>query len=164
MIRIPLHPEPFLREQIPEKLAARGILINRYAGDFFAHPAFVTEKAGDLSVVILSVGEIGLAEGGTLGEIAGILGKNRLKPCPPNTGLFLRLAWTDQPESADPVLTGTHSAPDGAVTVFSEQLEPDDAFPKGLYLRKAAGKLWLRGYVCDSGYRFPAKAQLAFRA
>lgn len=59
------------------------------------------------------------------------------------------------------VLSGTHSSPDGAVTVLSELLEGDDAFPKGLYLRKVDGNLWLRGYVCDSAYRFPGDALFA---
>ena len=70
-------------------------------------------------------------------------------------------AWTDQPQSQNSVLSGTHSSPDGAITVLSELLEGDDAFPKGLYLRKVDGNLWLRGYVCDSAYRFPGDALFA---
>ena len=44
---------------------------------------------------------------------------------------------------------------------LSELLEGDDAFPKGLYLRKVDGGLWLRGYVCDPAYRFPGDALFA---
>lgn len=59
------------------------------------------------------------------------------------------------------VLSGTHSSPDQAVTVLAELLEGDDSFPKGLYLHKVDGNLWLRGYVCDSAYRFPGDALFA---
>ena len=70
--------------------------------------------------------------------------------------VFLRLHLTDQRESGNTVLTGTHRAPDGAITVLSEPLSRDDAFPKGLYLRNVSGKLWLRGYVCDDSYVWSA--------
>ena len=80
----------------------------------------------------------------------------------PGTALFLRLAWSDQPMSRNSVLSGTHEAPDRAVTVLSEILEENDTFPKGLYLRNVDGVLWLRGYTCDAEYRFPADTLFAF--
>ncbi len=46
---------------------------------------------------------------------------------------------------------------------MSEILEMDDAFPKGLYLRKVDSNLWLRGYVCDASYSFPGDALFAFQ-
>ena len=66
--------------------------------------------------------------------------------------VFLRLHLTDQRESGNTVLNGTHRAPDGAITVLSEPLSPEDTFPKGLYLRNVSGTLWLRGYVCDADF------------
>ena len=81
-----------------------------------------------------------------------------------DTGFFLRLAWTDQPQSQNSTLTGTHGSPDQAVTVLSEIIEQNDTFPKGLYLRNVDGNLWLRGYVCDDAYRFPGDALFAFEA
>ena len=107
--------------------------------------------------------ELGLVNGASLDELLLLLHLQATQfiPCPPDTGFFLRLAWTDQPRSQNSILTGTHSSPNLAVTVLSEMLERDDTFPKGLYLRNVDGKLWLRGYVCDSAYRFPGDALFA---
>ena len=80
--------------------------------------------------------------------------KNGCRPCPENTGLFLRLAWKSQPQSRSSVLSGTHRSPEQSVVVLSEEMERDDAFPKGLYLRNADGILWLHGYAYDPAYRF----------
>ena len=114
-----------------------------------------------MTAAILSLEELGLERGASLDELFQLIKETQFAPCPPDTGFFLRLTWTDQPQSQDSVLTGTHRSPDQAVTVLSEPLERDDAFPKGLYLRKVDGHLWLRGYVCDSAYRFPGDALFA---
>ena len=36
-----------------------------------------------------------------------------------------------------------------SITIASEILTEDDDFPKGFYLRKIDGMLWLRGYLAD---------------
>ena len=162
MIKIELSPAAFPKEELSNRLTEENIRINRHAEAYFAHPGFSTELAGALSIAIVSLAEQGFSEGATLEEIADAIPEKGLAPCPVNAGLFLRLAWKDQDRSRNSVLTGTHSAPDGAVTVFSDILEKDDAFPKGLYLRNVDGELWLRGYVCDAEYRFPGDALFAF--
>lgn len=43
-----------------------------------------------------------------------------------------------------------------------DPLEPDDSFPKGLYLRSVNGTLWLRGFVCDNGFVFNGCDLFAF--
>ena len=65
--------------------------------------------------------------------------------------------------SRNSVLSGTHRAPDQAVTVLTAVLEEDNDFPKGLYLRNADGKLWLRGYVCDAEHHFSGDDLFAFQ-
>ena len=157
-----LNPSPFPKEQLFRKLEEQKILINRYAEEFFSHPDFSTEQVSDTVIMIASLKEIGLENGGSLDEIFAQAEKVFLKPCPVNTGLFLRLAWKDQPQSQNSVLSGTHQAPDSSVTVLSAVMERDDAFPKGLYLRNVSGSLWLRGYVCGSSYRFCADDVFAF--
>ena len=164
MIFIELKADPFPKDQLPEKLEEHGIHINRYAEMFFAHPSFQTEYASDMVIAVASLHEIGLENGATLSEIFQQLEKTGLKPCPANTGLFLRLAWKDQPQSRNSVLSGTHASPDLAVNVLSEVLETDDSFPKGLYLRNVDGILWLRGYVCDPSYRFSGDDLFAFKS
>jgi len=158
MLMIPIKRRPMTAEQSLQTLKERGIRINRYAETYISHPGFSAGGAGEMTAAIISLEKLGLENGASLDELLRHIKGTQFSPCPPDAGLFLRLAWTDQPQSQNSVLTGTHSSPDQAVTVLSEMLERDDAFPKGLYLRKVDGDLWLRGYVCDSAYRFPGDA------
>lgn len=162
MKTIVIKPERIPSEQIPEILKEHGILINHYAEEYFSHPRFSAGLSEERSVAVASLQEIGLDNGGTLQEIFRHIAKMGFKPCDVSTGVFLRLAWRDQPQSSDSVLSGTHSSPDQAVTVLSEIIDPDDSFPKGLYLRNVDGSLWLRGYICDDSYRFDGSALFAF--
>ena len=162
MRQIVLKTESFPVEQIPNMLKEHGILINHYAEEFFAHPRFSIGPSGEKTVTIASLREIGLENGANISEIIKHISKTGLKPCALSTGLFLRLAWADQPQSQNSIVSGTHSSPDQAVTVLSEIIEQDDTFPKGLYLRNVDGNLWLRGYICDDAYRFPGDAMFAF--
>ncbi len=163
MKRIVLKTESLAADQIIRMLEENHILMNDYARMYIAHPRFFSRQSEEVSVVIASLQETGLETGATLNEIFRHIQTIGLKPCSPETGAFLRLQWKEQPQSRNSVLSGTHSAPDSAVTVLSELLEEDDAFPKGLYLRNVDGSLWLRGYICDSTYRFPEDALFAFQ-
>ena len=163
MKRIVLKTESLAADQIIRMLEENHILMNDYARLYIAHPRFFSRQSEEVSVVIASLQETGLETGATLNEIFRHIQTIGLKPCSPETGAFLRLQWKEQPQSRNSVLSGTHSAPDSAVTVLSELLEEDDAFPKGLYLRNVDGSLWLRGYICDSTYRFPEDALFAFQ-
>ncbi len=163
MEQITLNPQPFPKDQLQQELEAHGIQTNRYAEIFLAHPAVTTEYADELAIVIASLQEIGLKDGASLPEIFRHIENTDLCPCPANTGIFLRLAWQDQPQSRNSVLSGTHRSPDQAVMALSNILEDDPAFPKGLYLRNVDGSLWIRGYVCDPDYRFSANDLFAFQ-
>ena len=158
---IDLSVEPFPKSDIPEILRSHHISTNHLAEVLFAHPAFSTESVKVKKAAILSLEEIGLRNGGNLREIREQAMKFGFCSSPVSTGLFLRLAWKDQPESRNSVLSGTHRAPDGAVTVLSDILESDD-FPKGLYIRNVNGTLWLRGYVCDADFAFASDDLFAF--
>lgn len=162
MTLIELKADPFPKNQLKKKIEENGVLINGYAEKYFAHSAFSTDHPGEMAIVIASLQEIGLENGATLNEIIQHLKKTDLKPCPVNTGLFLRFAWKDQPQSRNSILSGEHRSPDQAVTILSEPVEKDDTFPKGLYLRNVDGRMWLRGYVCDSSYRFSGYDLFAF--
>ncbi|MBO5931769.1 MAG: hypothetical protein J6Q70_05995 [Clostridia bacterium] len=159
---ITLKANPFPKDQISKKLEEHNILINGYAEEFFAHPTFLTEHTREMTIAIASLREIGLENGAMLDEIFQQIEKISFKPCPTNVGIFLRFAWKNQPQSQNSILSGTHHSPDRAVMVLSKIVEKDDAFPKGLYLRNVDGNLWLRGYVCDSTYRFSGNDLFAF--
>ena len=159
---ITLKENPFPKNQISHMLEEHNILINQYAEVFFAHPSFSTEKTREMTIVIASLRGIGLENGATLNEIFRQIKKCGFRPCPANTGLFLRFTWKNQPQSQNSILRGMHCSPEQAVVILSEPIETDEAFPKGLYLRNVDGRLWLRGYVCDSEYRFSGNDLFAF--
>ncbi len=159
---ITLKPNAFPKDQIMNKLEEHNVLINPYAKEFFLHPTFSTDHTREMTVAMASLREIGLENGATLNEIFQQIRKSHFKPCPTNTGLFLRFIWKNQPQSHNSILSGTHCSPEQAVVVLSEPVERDDAFPKGLYLRVVDGRLWLRGYVCESEYRFSCNDVFAF--
>lgn len=163
MNKITLRAETFPKEQLPDVLKRHDISINAYAQMYFDHPSFSTDHFPDeVHTVIASLRELGFDRGATLKDIFEILPQYRLKPCHVNTGLFLRIAWKDQKQSVNSILSGSHQAPDQAVTVLSDILERDDTFPKGLYLRNVEGTLWLRGYVCDASYQWSSDDLFAF--
>lgn len=161
MLRISIKRVPMTAEQSLETLMEHGILTNRYAEKYISHHCFAAGEPEEMTAAIISLEELGLDRGASLNELFQYIKGTQFSPCPPDTALFLRLAWTDQPQSQNSILTGTHSSPAQAVTVLSNLLERNDAFPKGLYLRNVDGNLWLRGYVCDSAYRFPDEALFA---
>ena len=162
MLCFSLNRVPLPADRILHRLEERGIQINHDAEQYISHPRFSAEQPGEMTAAVASPDELGLENGASLDELFRHIQETPFDPCPPDTGFFLRLAWTDQPQSGNSILTGTHGSPDQAVTVLSGILEQDNAFPKGLYLRKVNGSLWLRGYVCDFTYRFPGNALFAF--
>lgn len=152
------------KASIPDALKANNIRINDFAELFMAHPHFSTEGLPThFRLVICTLAELGFPDGAVLEDIIARADAFGLGLCHISTGFFFRLAYTHQPESREHVLSGTHRSPDGAVIVSSETPEPDDAFPKGLYLRNVDGQLWLRGYVCDQSYRWSADDVFAFQ-
>ncbi len=137
----------------PELLEEKGICLNQYARVYLQHPDLQREELPEqFSLVLLTPSELGLSNGCTLQQLMDRAQTFGLSPCHPMAAVFLRLHLTNQPESSNTVLTGTHRSPDGAITVLSEPLSPEDTFPKGLYLRNVSGMLWLRGYVCDADF------------
>ena len=163
MKSISLRTFPFSKECLPDLLKKHSIFTNTYAEQYFSHAEFRTESSPiELQIEIASLHELGFSKGTVLRDIPEVLPDYGLRPCRASTGLFLRIAWKEQEQSSNAVLTGTHQAPDSAVTVFSEPLEADDAFPKGLYLRNVDGKLWLRGFVCDDDYLWSGEDLFAF--
>ena len=162
MHKISIKRVPLTAEQTLQTLEEHGILTNRYAKEFISHPCFSAKEQTEMTAAIIPLKELGLENGASLDELFRHIQGTPFSSCPPDTGFFLRLAWTDQPQSGNSILTGMHRSPDQAVTVLSEILEQDDNFPKGLYLRKVDGALWLRGYGCDPAYHFPGETLFAF--
>ena len=56
----------------------------------------------------------------------------------------------DQEEENAGDLSRKNEAPTGSVTIASHLISDEESFPKGFYVRKVDGVLWLRGYVADN--------------
>ena len=163
MLEITVTRYPIPKCEIPAVLKTNNICVNEYAKAYMNHPCFQTvDTCSQVTVALCSLHELGLDNCAVFADIFSRAASFGLYPCQPNTGLFLRLSYLNQPQSRDSVLSGTHHSPDRAVTVLSELLESDDDFPKGLYLRNVDGTLWLRGYICDEAYGWSADDVFAF--
>ena len=138
------------KSQLIEKLQQQSILMNESAQRLFAHDECPTSDAKHvLQTVELTVDDLGFPDGATIGEIFNRAMELGLELCPLELGPHLRLAYLDQPEGYLGNPLKQHQAPSGSITIASEILTEDHEFPKGFYLRRINGVLWLRGYRAD---------------
>lgn len=150
------------RRELREQLAAAGVALNPYADTLLGHPCFDASDGEELRLTQRTVAELGLPRGGSLPEVIAAAERRGLDLCPPQTGPYLRLALTAQPQAPDSVLSAGR-APSGALHVLSAPLSEDHEYPKGFYLRVVDGVSWLRGYRCDDEYRPPPEAVMVLR-
>lgn len=147
-----------------QALQRNAILLNEAAEQLFASLAFTTAATADsLPTVELTVQALGFPEGATMAALnvrANALG---LGLCPLEVGPHLRLQYLEQPEGywGQPVLE--QQAPSGSVTIASTPLVADDDFPKGFYLRRIQGVLWLRGYRSGPDHIWSPSDHLVFQ-
>ncbi|MGR6897532.1 helicase [Rummeliibacillus sp. BSL5] len=140
----------FTKTQLLQKLQQHSILLNKYGEKLFDNDKFtVSEKAYKVKTVELKVRNLGFPEGATIPQLFNKAKKVGLDLCPVELGPYLRLAYLDQPEGNLGKSSLQHQAPYGSVTIASEILSEDINFPKGFYLRRIDGELWLRGYIAD---------------
>lgn len=151
------------REDLAARLREQGVALNAHAQALLAQPVFDVRTAERVQVVAVSVGGLGLSDGGTLAGVFAAARERGLALRPPDAAPYLRLAWLTQPNSTDSVLSVGRS-PQGALKVATEPISDDVEVPKGFYLRVVDGVPWLRGYRCDDEYRFAAEDAFAFRA
>jgi hypothetical protein len=141
------------KAELLQDLQHNAIAMNESAQRLFASDDFTTsETRYDVPTVELTVRDLGFPGGATIAAIyarAGVLG---LGLCPLELGPDLRLQYRDQPEGAWGQPVRRHQPPSGALTIASAQLSADDAVPKGFYLRRIQGVLWLRGYRCGPAH------------
>lgn len=135
--------------QLIQKLQQHSILLNEYGERLLSNDKFTTsETKYTLKTVELTVRNLGFPNGATLPQIFRRANELGVDLCPLEAGPYIRLEYLEQPEGN----TGNHSqqqAPFGSITIASEIVNEDDDFPKGFYLRKINGVLWLRGYLAD---------------
>ena len=137
------------KAELLDRLAQNGVELNEAARLLFASDRFITCAARtQFKTVELSVRNLGYPQGATNSAVyASALGLGLLL-CPIELGPHLRLQFLDQPEGFLGQPVWQHRAPPSCIIVASERLSEDDKFPRGFYLRRIKGTLWLRGYWC----------------
>ena len=144
------------KAELLERLAQNGVAINEAGSVLFASDQFITSDVPTyLRTVELSVRNLGFPEGTTTSDVYTSAIRLGLRLCPMELGPHLRLQFLDQPEGFLGQPVWQHRAPPGSIIIASEILSEEDEFPKGFYLRRIEGTLWLRGYwsghehICD---------------
>ncbi|MBI0580000.1 helicase [Neobacillus cucumis] len=139
------------KSQLIQKLQQVSILMNKYGERLFADDKFTTSDTKySLTTVELTVTDLGFPDGATTAQLFKKAFELGLELCPLELGPHLRLEYLDQREGYLGNVSQQHQAPSGAIIIASEILTKDDDFPKGFYLRRINGVLWLRGYIADN--------------
>jgi hypothetical protein len=146
------------------ELQRNAIAMNESAERLFASDRFRTAATRyDVITVELTVGALGFPHGATTAAIVAHAAECGLDRCPLELGPYLRLQYRDQPEGYWGLPARKHQAPSGSITIASAPLSDDDAIPKGFYLRRIQGALWLRGYRAGADHIWEPDDQLIFR-
>ncbi len=150
------------KEALLKRLIAENIHLNEYAMVLWKSDAFVVSPKEEVAEIVeLSVQDLEFTDGATFEEIFCRIKQLGLDFCPLEIGPYLRLSYMDQEEEVE---TGKNKAPKGSITIFSKIEKPEDEeFPKGFYIRKIDGKLWLRGYICPMDYIWAQEARIALK-
>lgn len=135
------------KSQLRHELELAGVKLNPAGEELFANAAFTTAaESFQVECVELSVNDLGFTTGVTFEALASIAAELGLALCPLEVGPHLRLQYLDQPEGFLGQPPSQHCAPPGSLTIASPPLNDEYETPKGFYLRKTCGELWLRGY------------------
>ncbi len=135
------------KSELLQELQRNAIAMNESGERLLTSDHFTTSATRyGVTTVELTVRDLGFPRGATIAQIYASAGALGLGLCPLELGPHLRLQYLDQPEGYWGQPVRGHQAPCGSLTIASEQLTDDDAFPKGFYLRRIQGVLWLRGY------------------
>src|SRR5687768_14297752 len=153
-----------MKVELLQELLRKGIQLNEAAQTLFASELFVTaERRMPIQTVELTAGNLGFPLGATWTAICRKAGDLGLNLCPLETAAHFRLQFLDQAEGEADEPSRQHRAPSGSITVASEAHSGDDDFPKGFYLRRMHGVLWLRGYRSSASHVWDRDDHLLFR-
>lgn len=158
-----VHLGGLTKAELIQELQSNSILMNESGERLFANDLFMTaETRSAVTTVELTVGDLGFPQGATIAELYARAATLGLGICPLELGPHLRLQYHDQPEGDWGKPVRHHQAPYGSITIASEPLTQDDDFPKGFYLRRITGDLWLRGYRCGPQHVWDADDHFIF--
>jgi hypothetical protein len=153
------------KPELLQRLRECGVQLNRAAELLFEDDRF--RPLGHSQVVeiaVRSVLELGFRQGAMYGQLTARALESGLVECPLELGPHLRMQYRDQPEGAAGQPATQHRAPSGAITIASPALDEQEDTPKGFYLRRIDGVLWLRGYWSWPGHVWSPDDLLVFVA
>ncbi len=137
--------------QLLAALKKSGVELNGAAHQLFSSAAFTTSDVNcSVATVELTVGKLGFAQGATIAQINERAVALGLRQPPVELGPQLRLQFADQLEGFWGHPATERQAPPGSITIASAPVSEDEDFPRGFYVRRIKGTLWLRGYRSSS--------------
>jgi hypothetical protein len=152
------------KSELLQHLQRNAIAMNAAGETLFASDLFTTSATRyTVTTLELTVGKLGFPRGATSAEMYARAGALGLDLCPLELGPHLRVQYRDQPEGEWGQPARRHQAPSGSITIASEPLTDDDDVPKGFYLRRIQGVLWLRGYRAGPDHVWEPDDHLIFR-
>ena len=152
------------RAELLARLQAAGIGLNPAALALFEDERFTTDTTPSIiDTVQRTVASLGWPGGATFAQLLTSAAGQDLGACPLELAPHLRLQYTDQPEGAIGQPATLHRAPPGSITVATGPLSDDEAVPKGFYLRRIDGVLWLRGYRAPTDHVWSPDDTLVFQ-
>lgn len=144
-------------------LGEHRVHLNEAAGVLFEDARFIPGSASRvIEIVARSVADLGFPEGATYAQLTARAAAEGLVECPLELGPHLRLQFLDQAGGVAGSAMTHGRAPAGSITIASPPLDESDETPKGFYLRRVDGVLWLRGYWSWPGHVWSPDDVLVF--
>jgi len=151
------------KRELLRALRDHNVLLNHAAEALFEDDRFTPLKHSQfIEIASLSVAALGFGEGATYEQLTARALESGLVECPLELGPHLRMQFLNQPEGSIGFPETQHRAPPGSMTVMSSPLDDCDKTPKGFYLRRTNGALWLRGYWSWPGHIWSPEDVLVF--
>ncbi|WP_104041443.1 hypothetical protein [Vibrio hyugaensis] len=136
--------------ELLQELKKQRIQLNPFALQLFEDQMIQTTQCSQtLSVSVTTPSELGAPFGATLAELLAHAALKGLEPCPLAVAPYL-------------LLHGISLTKDEYITLASLSLAQEEAYPRGLYLRRRDDGVWLRGYRCDDAFIFPPSMKFVF--
>ncbi|MFD1413075.1 helicase [Oceanobacillus jeddahense] len=150
------------KTELIQKMNTNKIFLNELAEKLIASDYLeISKEPYMVKVIELTVKDLGFSEGAVTSQLFSKAAKLELELCPLELALYLRLAYLNQTEGYNENQL-QNQAPYGSITIASKIFSKDVNFPKGFYLRKIQGDLWLRGYVADEAHVWNSHDRFVF--
>lgn len=151
------------KEELLAALRQAQVQMNAHAMELIQDERFETSaQPYQIEIALATPAGLGLAAGGNDAQLLDAAAGAGLHPCTLEVAPYLRLQTTEQAEDHGVDTRTERGAPRGSITVASLPPSDDEEFPRGLYLRRIDGQLWLRAYRSWPGHLWSPDDVFAF--